>query len=70
MHTLFAYVFGSTSMDTETSLDVSGWSNPTGSGPKNGGLSPLIDDALNVGSKEQRTTERTLIEAFCKQLFY
>ena len=70
MHTLFDYVFGSTSMDIETGLNISGWSNPSGNGPKNGGLSPLIDDALNVGSKEQRTTERTLIEEFCKQLFY
>ena len=70
MHILFDYVFRSTSMDIETGLHISGWSNPLGSCPKNDGLSPLIDDALNVGSKEQRTTERTLIEAFCKQLFY
>ena len=54
MHTLFDYVFGSVSMDTETGLNISGWINTSGNGPKYGGLSPLIEDALNSGSTEQR----------------
>ena len=70
MHTMFDYVFGSTAMDTETGLNISGWSNHTGSGPKNGGLSPLIEDALNAGSDEQCKNELNQIKSFCQLLFF
>ena len=70
MHTMFDYVFGSSLMDVETGLNISGWVNPSGPGPKNGGLSPVIDDALNAGTDSQKSTEKTLIKSFTSRLFF
>ena len=70
MHTMFDYVFGSTIMDIETGLNISGWINPSGPGPKNGGLSPIIDDALNSASDEEKAKEKKLIHLLCARLFF
>ena len=70
MHTMLDYVFGSSMMDVETGLNVSGWINPSGPGPKNGGLSPIIDDALNSGTDSQKSVERNFDQSLYIKTFF